>query len=103
MPLVQLTQNHADHSTDRGYQFEFYCDRCGHGFISEFKPFTMAMAGGAGSAHAVSAVLSHDKAFRDCIAEAAPHFRQCPACDHWVCASACWNAERGRCRDCSAI
>ena len=103
MPLLQLTRNHSDHSTDRGYQFEFYCDRCGVGFISEFKPFAMTMAGGAGSAHTSSAVLPHDKAFRDCMAEAALHFRQCPGCEHRVCAASCWNAERERCLDCASI
>jgi len=24
---------HTDHSTDKGFQFEFFCDRCGNGFI----------------------------------------------------------------------
>lgn len=28
MALIQFTRNHSDHSTDRGYQFEFFCDRC---------------------------------------------------------------------------
>src|SRR5205809_13617 len=37
MPLIQFTRNHSDHSTDKGYQFEFFCDRCGNGFMSEFK------------------------------------------------------------------
>jgi hypothetical protein len=29
MALIQFTKNHSDHSTDKGYQFEFFCDRCG--------------------------------------------------------------------------
>ena len=37
MALIQFTRNHSDHSTDKGYQFEFFCDRCGNGFMSEFK------------------------------------------------------------------
>ena len=28
MPLIQFTHNHSDHSTDRGFQFEFLCDKC---------------------------------------------------------------------------
>ena len=47
MPLIQFTRNHTDHSTDRGYQFEFFCDRCGNGFMSEFKPSAVGMAGSA--------------------------------------------------------
>ena len=38
MSLIQFTRNHTDHSTDNGYQFEFFCDRCGNGFMSEFQP-----------------------------------------------------------------
>ncbi len=26
MALIQFTKNHSDHSTDKGYQFEFFCD-----------------------------------------------------------------------------
>jgi hypothetical protein len=101
MPLLQLTRNHTDHSTDRGYQYEFYCDRCGNGFISEFKPFTMTMAGGAAVGGAFPIPPSPDRIFRDCMEEAKPHFRQCPACRQWVCAAACWSAERGVCHDCA--
>jgi len=101
MPLLQLTREHADHSTDRGYQFEFFCDRCGNGYISEFKPLVMTMAGGVGSGQAVSTVVSHESVFRDCVAEAKPHFRQCPGCSRWICAATCWNSERAVCRDCT--
>ena len=34
MSLIQFTRNHNDHSTDKGYQFEFFCDRCHNGFMS---------------------------------------------------------------------
>jgi hypothetical protein len=37
MSLIQFTRNHTDHSTDKGFQFEFVCDRCGNGFMSEFR------------------------------------------------------------------
>ena len=39
MSLIQFTRNHNDHSTDKGYQFEFFCDRCHNGFMSEFRAF----------------------------------------------------------------
>ena len=32
MALIRFTRNHTDHSTDKGFQFEFFCDRCGNGF-----------------------------------------------------------------------
>lgn len=44
MALIQFTRNHTDHSTDKGFQFEFFCDRCGNGFMSEFKTSATGMA-----------------------------------------------------------
>src|SRR5215475_9698349 len=47
MALIQFTRNHTDHSTDKGFQFEFFCDRCGNGFMSEFKASATGMAASA--------------------------------------------------------
>ncbi len=47
MALIQFTRNHTDHSTDKGFQFEFFCDRCGNGFMSEFKSSVTGMAASA--------------------------------------------------------
>jgi ABC-type phosphate/phosphonate transport system substrate-binding protein len=47
MALIQFTKNHTDHSTDKGYQFEFFCDRCGNGFMSEFKASMTGLASSA--------------------------------------------------------
>jgi len=38
MALIQFTKNHSDHSTDKGYQFEFFCDRNGNGFMTPINP-----------------------------------------------------------------
>ena len=120
MALIQFTKNHSDHSTDKGYQFEFFCDRCGNGFMSEFKASVTGMAtsalraagdlfggvfgrAGAGSYEIQRAIAGpgHDKAFRETIEEAKPNFRQCPKCAKWVCAALCWNQKRGLCYDCA--
>jgi hypothetical protein len=120
MALIQFTRNHTDHSTDKGYQFEFFCDRCGSGFMSEFKPSVMGFAGSAlraaggifggilgqasGSAYEIERAVQgpgHDKAFRECIEEVRPNFRQCPKCARWACLSVCWNQQRGLCYDCA--
>ena len=37
MTLIQFVRNHNDLSTDRGFQFEFFCDRCGSGYQSTFR------------------------------------------------------------------
>ncbi len=47
MALIQFTKNDTDHSTDKGYQFEFFCDRCGNGFMSAFKPSVTGYASSA--------------------------------------------------------
>src|SRR5437763_15656782 len=47
MSLIQFTRNHTDHSTDKGYQFEFFCDRCGNGFMSAFETSAAGVAGSA--------------------------------------------------------
>jgi hypothetical protein len=97
MALIQFTRNYTDHSTDRGYQFEFFCDRCGNGFISEFQASTMGMAssavravsdmfggflGGIGSStYEIERAVqgpAHDKAYREAVGSAKPNFKQCP-------------------------
>lgn len=120
MSLIQFTRNFTDHSTDKGYQFEFFCDRCGNGFRTEFKPSAVGMAGSAlraagslfggvlgsaaNSAYEIERAIQgpgHDQAYREAIAEARPNFRECPKCSHWVCAATCWNQARQLCYDCA--
>jgi hypothetical protein len=120
MALIQFTRNHSDHSTDKGYQFEFNCDRCGNGFMSEFQTSVTGMASSAlrvagdlfggifGSASHSSYEIeravrgpAHDKAFRDCVEQVKPNFRQCPKCSKWACIATCWNQGRGLCFDCA--
>jgi hypothetical protein len=38
MSSVEFTDNYEDLSTDKGYQFKFYCEHCGNGYMSSFKP-----------------------------------------------------------------
>lgn len=120
MALIEFTRNHTDHSTDKGYQFEFFCDRCGNGFKTEFKPSAagfaasaLRVAGGffggvlgqaSSSSYEIQRAIQgpgHDKAFRDAVEGAKPHFRKCPKCTHWVCQASCWNKTRSLCFDCA--
>ncbi len=120
MSLIQFTRNHTDHSTDKGYQFEFFCDRCGNGFRSEFKASAIGMAGSAlrtvgnifggmlgsvgGSTYEMERAAQgagRDSAFRAAIEEAKPNFKQGPKCSHWVCGATCWNGKRMLCYDCA--
>ncbi len=120
MALIQFTRNHTDHSTDKGYQFEFMCDRCGNGFMTEFQPSAMGIAssalrtagglfggilGSAGSsAYEIERVVqgpAHDHALEKAVQEAKPNFRQCLKCSRWVCLATCWNGQRTLCYECA--
>ncbi len=35
---VEFSRNYTDHSTDQGFQFEFFCDRCQNGFRTRLNP-----------------------------------------------------------------
>jgi hypothetical protein len=115
-----FTRNYRDHSNDTGFQFEFFCDKCGNGHRSSFQSSgvgvaaKMLKAAGAlfgGSAwnagwaadHAKDALRgpAWDKAFESAITEMRPRFRQCTRCGSWVCPEVCWNEARTLCETCA--
>ena len=119
MALIQFTRNHQDQSTDNGYQFEFYCDRCGNGYQTRFEASATGtitnaldaasnLFGGvfgsvSSAAHTVKSAgwqKAHDDAFVRAVQEAQPHFHKCKRCGHWV-DDDCWNTERNLCKDCA--
>jgi Double zinc ribbon/Prokaryotic RING finger family 2 len=118
--LTQFTRNYTDRSSDKGYQFEFYCDKCGTGLRSSFQAnklgvaagllraasslFGGALGGAAQSADYVKDALrgeGWDSAFKSAIDEAKPRFRQCTRCGKWVCPEVCWNESRTLCKVCA--
>ena len=120
MAMIQFTRNHDDLSTDRGYQFKFYCDKCGNGHMSRFKANIVGTAGGllraAGDlfggvfgqaghgAYEIQQAIggkAHDDALEAAVDEVKPHFMQCVRCGHWVCKEVCWNQDRGLCSGCA--
>jgi rRNA maturation endonuclease Nob1 len=119
MALIQFVQNHEDLSTDRGHQFKFFCDKCGNGYMSEFRTSIVGTAGGllraagdvfggifgqaGNSAYEIQRAIggkAHDEAMREAVEEVKPHFHQCVRCGHWVCIEVCWNTARGLCATC---
>lgn len=117
---IQFSRNYTDHSTDRGFQFEFICNRCGTGYRSQFIPYaagTVSQAlhtasnlfGGLfnSAANVSESVRSagwqkaKDDAFQRASEEIQPDFVQCPRCSTWVCKKACWNEQRGLCKNCA--
>ena len=120
MTLIKFVRNYNDESTERGFQFEFYCDRCGTGYRTPFKASVTGIASEAldvasgllggvfGTAadvgdriHSAAWEKAHDKAFAEAVEEVKPNFSQCPRCTQWVCRESCWNYERGLCKDCA--
>ncbi|MFZ5818028.1 MAG: zinc ribbon domain-containing protein [Bacillota bacterium] len=118
--LIKFTRNHEDLSTERGYQFDFFCDVCGNGYRSPYQAsaagtVTGLLQGAAnlfgGLLHNVSDAAynmreavggkAHDEAFRKAVEAVRPHFKQCHRCGKWVCNEVCWNERRGLCSDCA--
>jgi hypothetical protein len=119
MALIQFTRNHRDLSTDAGFQFEFFCDRCGNGYQTEFQGYSLGtvsnvldvannLFGGVlgNAANAARNVRSaawekaHDNAFAEAVEEAKPHFHKCKRCGKWV-DDDCWDPQRTMCKDCA--
>jgi hypothetical protein len=117
---LEFTRNYSDESTNQGFQFEFYCDRCGNGFRTRFRPSVTGAVSGAmeaanslfggifGKAANVSEQVrssgwekAHDDAFKSAVEELRPSFIQCPRCSKWVCRKSCWNDKKGLCKECS--
>ncbi|MDD5466418.1 MAG: zinc ribbon domain-containing protein [Anaerolineales bacterium] len=117
---IEFTNNYSDLSTDQGFQFEFFCNRCGTGYRTKFQASTLGTVTGAldtaGSlfggifsraadigehVRSASWEKAHDEAFERATQEVKGDFVQCPRCSNWVCRKACWNAQRGLCKDCS--
>jgi hypothetical protein len=119
MRVIDFTAHHEDLSTNRGYQFKFYCDKCGNGYMSRFQPWTssttgnllraagdivggiLASASSGGQVQRSAAGKAHETAREMAIGEAKAFFSQCSRCGRWVCADGCWNGEAGLCEECS--
>jgi len=118
--MIQFTRNYRDHSNEQGSQFEFFCDKCGSGRMSEFVPSKLGIAAGLFSAagnllggrmgqmaSAGSQVKdifrgkARDAAFAKAVEAAKPFFKQCTRCGKWVCPAVCWNEARNLCEGCA--
>jgi hypothetical protein len=117
---IKFVRNYSDLSTDKGYQFEFYCNRCGTGYRTRFKTSATGTVSqvldAAGSlfgglfqktsdltnrVHSAAWEKSHDNAFVEAVKEVEDDFIQCPRCQSWVCKDRCWNNSKGLCKDCA--
>lgn len=120
MASIPFTGNYQDLSTDKGYQFKFFCEKCQNGYMSTFRPSVMGLAASAAQAagnllggifgHAASGAYeiqravagpAHDAALRQAVEEIAPLFKQCTRCGQWVCEPVCFNKKAQLCEGCA--
>lgn len=120
MALIQFVRNYDDLSTDRGYQFKFYCDKCGNGHMSRFQASTLGTAGSllraagdflggwagsaGNSAYEIQRAVggpAHDSALEKATSEGKQYFHLCSRCGRWVCPEVCWNVNAGQCEGCA--
>lgn len=122
-----FSQNNRDLSNqygdDAGFEFEFYCQRCGDTWRSGFENYSLGRASGwlRRASNMASNVVSNvgwdvantvdgladagwhkarDAAFQRAIGKAQAHFHRCARCSERVCGN-CFNADRGLCLDCA--
>jgi hypothetical protein len=120
MVAIRFTGNYQDLSTDRGYQFKFFCEKCSNGYMSTFKTSTMGMLSSAArvagnlfggvfgsvadSSYEMQRAVggtAHDSALKEAVDEISPIFKQCTRCGNWVCEPICWNKKAGLCESCA--
>jgi hypothetical protein len=120
MPNIPFTSNYTDLSTQQGYQFKFFCGKCGNGYMSTFQASKLNVA--ASAANAAASLLggifgraaqsantiqnlvagpAHDSALDSAVREISPLFKQCTRCGQWVCEPICWNKKAGLCEGCA--
>lgn len=118
MALTRFVRNYTDQSTDSGFQFEFFCDRCGAGYQTPFTPASANMLhdvlDAAGSllggflstaasigekARSVNWEREHDAAFQKAVADTHATLMQCGICSQFVDAP-CWVAKKNCCKGC---
>ena len=123
MAHIEFTDNYQDLSTESGYQFKFFCESCGNGYMSSWKASKAGIADRAAARRRQHArrhlgtrgntrrqiCATRRRARRtttpsqEAVAEIRPLFVQCKRCGQWVCREICWNAERGLCTECAPI
>lgn len=119
---IPFTGNYQDLSTDLGYQFKFFCERCQNGYMSSYDRNEVGTAGELlrGASNLLGGLLggaanasyniermvggpAHDAALRAAVKEISPLFKQCHHCGNWRCEQVCWNGHAGMCKDCAPI
>ena len=118
MSEIHFRDNYRDLSTNGGFQFEFYCERCNDAWRSPFDRYAAGTVEGVlGAAEGIFGGLfgqarnalgnlssagyssAKDSALRSAVQKASDHFHRCPRCSQNMCDS-CWNEDEGVCISC---
>lgn len=119
MKHIPFSNNYKDHSTDTGFRFEFFCEKCHDGYMTEFQRYAIgtinnlvsigeSLFGGifhqarsvTGRVHSSAWENAKDNAFLEAVKEGEKHFFRCSRCGNYFCKS-CWNPDKGLCINCS--
>lgn len=119
---IEFTGNYQDLSTESGFQFKFFCERCQNGYMSSYQQNKLGLATGllrgaanftgglfsrgASSAYDIQMAVGgkqHDAALRKAVAEIKPLFKQCRHCGDWLCEQVCWNSTANMCKNCAPV
>ncbi len=120
MGLIEFVRNYSDLSTDKGYQFKFFCDKCRNGWVSDFEVSVLGVGGSivraagnifggifgtaAANEYEVRRAVqgkAHDDALKRAVEAGKARFKKCTRCGNWVCPETCWNAAKGLCEECA--
>jgi hypothetical protein len=116
--------NYRDISTSTsdvsaGFQFEFFCERCGETSRSAFRPYRTGRLTGwlsrftfmftdlhkasraTGAFADAGANEARAEALAEAVAAAAQAYERCERCRKWV-GRECWNGNTGSCSDCAS-
>ncbi|MBI5240894.1 MAG: hypothetical protein HY926_10515 [Elusimicrobia bacterium] len=119
-PFV-FTRRHEDASSEGVYQFRFFCDRCGGGWLSPPESFSLGAAErlfreagqvfgrvmedaeAPGELRRAAAGPGRERAFQRAVEQGKTQLKKCPGCGQWVCPESCWDAGQGKCRGCAPV
>lgn len=107
MVLPPFTKKSKDLSDQNGFQFSFYCDRCGRAWTSQRIPYQVSAdaASSMDDLHKAVWAYQHNAAYERANNEGMLLFSHCPTCERWVCDSCIDIGEQDcadYCKDCMA-
>jgi hypothetical protein len=103
--INEFNTRHTDLTTERGYQFEFHCMKCGRGKCSTIAPRKIGFASkllgvfAAQSQPQAADPREKQEAFDRAVAEVKPQFHSCSTCSRWLCEN-CFGGQSPKCPDC---